>query len=192
MHRNWVIDILLLFPALLFGLNSYFNNSIFGFTFRNASINLSVGLFCVWLSVRLIDSLIKRRESYKSNRLILFDHLTNPYKIIESYEGHYNIHTLKKLDREIKWFNNRWDRRKKFLTQNEVNVANKIRTLTTLIHTDLKNIILSFNNTPSTKENSYARVKELSERIENKMNEQQLLIDELLELGWSLSHPDEI
>jgi hypothetical protein len=88
---------------------------------QNLWSNLGIEVLGVWLSVRIIDFLIERHKNFKETRFhqlrnlqYFYETALNIYEYNSTYER-----DIENLQREVKYFDKRWHKRKKHFYRDE-------------------------------------------------------------------------
>lgn len=81
--------------------------------------NITTDLFFAWVTIRLIDVIIKRRDHREEVRRTLAGNLNYTIQIIQSFLPKAYQHDLERLKDELYWANRRFNGRKPFVNQEE-------------------------------------------------------------------------
>jgi hypothetical protein len=186
--RFWFwVDIVGLGFSILLILTYLYFAADFSEHIQNLWSNLAIELLGVWLSVRIIDYLIERHKNFKDTRLQqlrnlgYFDDTAN---IVLSYN---KVHQsdIDKLDREIIYFDKRWNKRKQQFYRDEIEQIDELRLSMPEIIESCKQVKMSYdinlnNKNTEIKENLKGQLIIYRERLET-----------LRENIWEESHPDD-
>jgi len=154
---------------------------------QNLWSNLSIDVLGVWLSVRIIDFLLQRHRTFKEIRFQLlrnFDYFENVAANILIYgpkERDINL-----LEREMKYFDKRWPKRKKHFFNDEKEQVNALMKIRQEIVDTCKQ--LAYKGNIESDEVDYKKLKEiLREQLFMYRNS----LEKFTENVWEETNPDD-
>ncbi len=133
---------------------------------------LSVSLLSIWITVRLINKLIKKREKLRHARQTLIQNLKHPFEYISRFYPRFDERDLEYLKREAHWFNKKWGESYfvTILKENEEPIARKLIVLNNKLLTDLHNVVIVnkmvFNREEDREEEMNSRLKDLNDTLQ--------------------------
>ena len=90
-------------------------------------LNLSTELIGAYISIRFIDYLLKRTEHKHYERREIAGNLNWFFENADRLIPDFYDWRIKDLENEIKWFDERWDERKRLLEEDEISLVEDIR-----------------------------------------------------------------
>jgi hypothetical protein len=195
--KKWLIDVILLIAlcvAIYFTVRTSDKDK--GFDYNSFLLNLSTEIIGVWLSVRIIDRLLKKRERLENARRNLVQNLRHPFNYAYLLSPRYKRKDVDYLKNEMKWFERRWIKRRSFLKNREADIAMDITRNNYLLITAIENLVIyyeTFENWSELnlgdKENDY---KWRIEAVDKALIELETSIEKLLLTFWEKDSPDVI
>ena len=88
--------------------------------------NLATELFGVWLSVRIIESVLRTRQKRSQLRSQLVDNMNYLVTLIRSIAPHFEQQTIDHLSSELKWFEEMKDYRISGTTEHTIKLINEV------------------------------------------------------------------
>jgi hypothetical protein len=162
-------------------------------SFNNARIddiwsNLATEIIGVWLSVRIIDSVIQRRNKKNRTRLQILRNLKHFLNVSNNFVV---WNTPKMIDfeellKEQSYFKQRWDKRKKYLFDSEIEKVEKLERFKQLIIDEIKILLTDY------KQDDTVNSKHDKTRLRTLLHEYDDLLENLREDIWEESHPDDL
>jgi len=187
------IDLILLFFFIIcIVLSVKFSGKLYIIDYNSFFLNLSTCLISVWITVRIIESLIIKREKLRDARRTLLENLKHPYVYIDNIYSSLNQRDLDYLKRNNKWFDNKWGNGFYItvLKDKEWPIAQKLIGLNMQILTEVHNVVIHKNMNNS---NNIKQDEELLERsfemLRKKMLEIETEIEKLQTEMWKTDKP---
>lgn len=195
--KQWLIDIILLIVlsvTIYLTVKTYSDGKCFDY--NSFLLNLSTEIIGVWLSVRIIDRLMKKRERLESARQYLIKNLRHPFNYCYSIAPRFKRKDVDYLKNEMKWFERRWIKRRGFLNNKEADIAREIQRHNYTLITDIENLVIHYETidkwselNQGDKEKDY---KWRADAIEKTLEQLEDSIEKLILTFWENDNPDEI
>lgn len=154
-------------------------------------LNLSASFLSIWITVRLIENLISKREKLKNARNVFIDNIKHPSDYITKFFPRLDERDLTYLKRELKWFEKKWGNHfyALILKDNEVDIARKLIGFNREILFDLEHLIIGLGikfNDESEKETD---VKKRLDRLQTTIEKTEQEIENLIMEVWKTDYP---
>lgn len=91
--------------------------------------NLATELFGVWLSVRIIESVLRKRQKRSQLRSQLIESMNYLVSLIRGIAPHFEPHTIDHLSSELTWFEEMKDYRITGISEETIQLINKVTDL---------------------------------------------------------------
>jgi hypothetical protein len=193
LKKSWIIDCLLFIFICLCALMIYKSISPkTPFDNQGFYVNLSTGLLSVWLSVRIIDRLLKKRDRLQNARRTLLGNLSHPYEYSSRNFPHFNQTDLEYLKNEQEWFDLRWQKRRRFLKSKELNQADEIERLNLQLIQSIENYLIIRKTEYKYLDEKDREEKDRVDKIKNDLNELKEAIKVMIFIFWETDNPDKI
>jgi hypothetical protein len=186
------IDILLAFVFILFLCLSYkYSDAKKGFDFSSFFLNVSAGVLTIWITVRVIDGLIKKRERLKQARETFFKNLKYPFDFVNKVYRTLDERDLAHLKRETKWFEKKWSIASyvTILRENEDPIARKLMGLNMQLLTDIENVVVGRRIEANAITDKEAIMKWRIKNLDDRLNEIEAELDKLIAEVWKTDKP---
>lgn len=195
--KQWLIDIILLIVlSVTIYLTVKTSSDGKCFDYNSFLLNLSTEIIGVWLSVRIIDRLLKKRERLDSARQHLIKNLRHPFNYSYSISPRFKRKDVDYLKNEMKWFERRWIKRRGFLKNKEADIAREIQRHNYTLITDIENLVIHYESIDTWSElNQGDKEKDYKWRadaIEKTLEQLEDSIEKLILTFWENDNPDEI
>ncbi len=96
--------------------------------------NIATEVIGVWLSVRFIDALIRRRETYHGVRRTIVGNLNYMVRTAQSVLPAFYQWSIRDLGNEVSWFIEKLPKRKRYLTETEIGLVQRAATKSKYIY----------------------------------------------------------
>jgi hypothetical protein len=186
------LDIIL---VLLFALSLVFSIKLVGpnksFDFSSFWNNLSASFLSIWITVRLINNLVSKRERLKTARQTFVNNIKHPIDYINRFYPRLDERDLAYLEKEYNWFTKKWGDRfyATILKNSEEEYARKLIGLNGELLNDVQHLILgqavSFNNVEDKEKDLKSRLVRLNITMKKMESE----IDNLVMEIWKTDRP---
>lgn len=154
-------------------------------------INLAASFLSIWITVRLVDNLIKKREKLKNARQILVSNIKHPIEYVNRFYPRLNERDVTYLQRELNWFEKKWGNSfyLKILKENEEEYVRKLVGLNRQLVDDVEHLVIgqqiSINDEKQKQNDTNSRLL----RLKNKMAETEIEIENLVMEIWKTDRP---
>lgn len=191
--KPWVVDLILFLTICVCVYLTWKTASAeTGVDYNGFLLNLTTELVGVWLSVRIIDRLIQKRDRLQTVRRNLLNNLKHPFDFIFRKHPYYEQKDVEYLQNESKWFDRRWDRRRTVFKENELQIARKIHSLNMQLTTAISNVVVAERIELNPPEDKKKLIDERLKVVEKVLDELEENIEHLILAFWQTDNPDEI
>ncbi|HNP34062.1 MAG TPA: hypothetical protein PKN96_12285 [Flavobacterium sp.] len=191
--KPWVVD-LILFLTICVCIYLTWRTSCpaTGVDYNGFLLNLTTELIGVWLSVRIIDRLIKKRERLQDVRKNLLKNLRHPFDFIYRKHPYYEQKDVDYLENEMKWFDRRWDKRRSVFKLQEQDIARAIHSLNYELTRVISNVVIAERIHHNSPEEKKKLVDERLKVVDDTLVQLEKNIEKLILTFWETDNPDEI
>lgn len=195
--KQWLIDLIILIAlSLTIYLTLKSSSEDTSFDKDSFLLNLATELIGVWLSVRIIDRLLKKRERLDNARQQLIKNLRHPFNYCYSISPRFKRKDVDYLKNEMKWFERRWIKRRSFLKNREIDIAMEIQRQNNALLIAIENMVIydetidtwmELNIGDKEKDNKWR-----ADAVEKELEQLEDSIEKLILAFWESDNPDDI
>jgi hypothetical protein len=192
-RKPWIIDVILAFSITSCIYLTYKTSDAGkGIDYNGFLLNLTTELLGVWLSVRIIERMIRKQERLNEIRRNLLRNLRHPFDIAFRKYPHYNGQDLRYLKRELKWFDMRWEQRQSVFKLNEQNLSRKIISMNYGLVTAIENVLIARDLPLNSMIQLENVVEERMQAVSKVLTQLEDEIEQLTLTFWETDNPDQI
>ena len=194
LKRPIFIDLILAILVIIsFILSNWFSGMRCEYDYGSFFLNLTTSLISVWITVRLIDNLINKRERLRNARIMLFEDLSHPFHFLEKHFEILNENDLRRLKRDIELLEKKWKysiHNNSIFKPNEEDIARNLYNLNMQISMDVHNVIVSKNmNNPTMIEQDKELLRKRLDTLRKSMSKMETEIGKLRVEMWKTTSP---
>jgi hypothetical protein len=190
--RPIIIDIVLI---LAFAVSLFFSIKLSvpvqKFDYSSFFLNLSASFLSIWVTIRLIDNLINKREKLRLARQTLFENLKHPLEYITRFYPRLDDRDYEYLKREINWFDKKWGKSfyVKILKDNEEPIARKLFGLNMQVLSDVYNVSIGYKLVFNCEEDKEMEISRRLKSLSDTLRKTETEIENLANEVWKTDKP---